>query len=409
VTAVTHEAKPTFDPFTEGFFDDPYPHYAQLREHNPVHSTTAGITLCFGFEDVRRILIDPRSTSMDRVRALSGHGGKEVVAPPTFPLSLLNQDPPEHSRLRRLMSPSFSQRQLEAHVAWMERRVDELLDDLQAEQRDTGGPVDLIRGLAFPFPFSVISHLLGMPDGDDEQVREWAHEISAASDPIVAREHVLRSVETYTTMLAYFEEEVLPWKAQHPGDDLLTSMMAAEAEGTLTRDELVDNVALLYVAGHETTSGLIGNGVLNLLRHPAQLELLRSRPDLLPNAVDELNRFESSIQFAWRYVIEDLDLGEHTLAPGTMAFVSCGAANRDPDHFGETADELDLTREDARDLLSFGAGMHFCLGAHLARREVALVLGRLLARAPGLELGGEWTWNQGMTFRQLRTLPVALG
>jgi cytochrome P450 len=173
-------------------------------------------------------------------------------------------------------------------------------------------------------------------------------------------------------------------------------------------DELLDDVALLYVAGHETTTGLIGNGILSLLRNRAELERLQPDPSRLPNAIDELNRYDSSVQFAWRYVIDDLEVGGATLTAGDMAFVSCGSANRDPRHFGDRAHQLDLTRDDAKDLLSYGAGMHFCLGAHLARREAAIVIGRLLDRFPAVELAGEPAWGSSMTFRSVEHLPVSL-
>jgi cytochrome P450 len=401
-------APPTLDPFAEGFFDDPYPQYAVLREQNPVHSNQRGVTLFFTFDDVRRVLIDPRNTSMDRVRSLTAGGATNVSPPPTFPLSILNTDPPDHSRLRKLMSKSFTARRVEALVDWMDHRVDRLLDAMELEHRATGEPVDLVGGLAFPFPFTVISEMLGMPDGDDEQVRTWAHEISAASDPVVPREHVQLAAATYRTMCAYMNEQVLPWKRAHLGDDLLSSMLAAEAEGSVSSEELLDNVALLYVAGHETTSGLIGNGILNLLRHRDQLALLQADPTLLPNAVEELNRYEGSIQFAWRYVVNPLAVGEHLLEPGQMAFVCCGSANRDPEHFGPTADVLDITRSTAGDGLSFGAGMHFCLGAHLARREVMIVIQKFFERFPRAAQAGEVTWSRGMTFRQLRSFPVSL-
>jgi cytochrome P450 len=401
---------PTFDPQVDGFFDDPYAHYAELRAENPIHADHRGVVFFFRFDDVRKVLIDPRSTSMDRVRALPPRrDGTPREAPPTFPLSILNRDPPDHTRLRRLLNPSFTQRGVEELVAWMDGQVDKLLDDVEAEHQSTGQPVDLITGLAFSFPFRVISQLLGMPDWDDTQVRTWAHAIRSASDPVVSREQLAASIAAYEAINAYVLEEVIPWKREHPADDLLSRLIAAEGDGAIATDELLDNVALLYVAGHETTTGLIGNGILSLLRNRGELERLRSDPALLPNAIDELNRYDSSVQFAWRYVIDELPVGDFTLAAGSMAFVSCGSANRDPAHFGADADRLDLGRSDARDLMSYGAGMHFCLGAHLARREAALVIGKLLERFPDVALASDPSWGQSMTFRSVEHLPVVLG
>lgn len=400
---------PTFDPQVAGFFDDPYGHYAELRAENPIHPDRRGVVFFFRYDDVRKVLIDPRSTSMDRARSLPLRpDGTPQKAPPTFPLSILNRDPPDHTRLRKLLNKAFTQRNIEALVAWMDGQIDRLLDDVEKEQRDTGEAVDLVTTLAFPFPFRVISQMLGMPDWDDTQVRTWAHAIRSASDPVVSRQQLAASIEAYQAINAYVLDEVVPWKREHPGDDLLSHLIAAEVAGSLATDELLDNVALLYVAGHETTTGLIGNGILNLLRNRHQLERLQADPAILPNAIDELNRYDSSVQFAWRYVVEDLEVGDHTLRPGEMAFVSCGSANRDPLHFGADADQLDLTRADAKDLLSYGAGMHYCLGAHLARREAALVIGKLFQRFPDMALAGDPEWGRSMTFRSVEHLPVFL-
>jgi cytochrome P450 len=345
---------------------------------------------------------------MDRERSLDGLAGTRS-APPTLPLGLINRDPPDHTRLRRLLSRAFTPRAIELLAMSMERQVEGLLDALEREQRETGEPVDLVAGLSSPFPFRVISELLGMPDGDDSQTRDWAQAVSAASDPSVTRERVETAVAAYRDLNAYVDAEVLPWKRRNPGDDLLSLLLAAEVEGQLSVDELLDHVALLYVAGHETTSGLVGNGILNLLRHPGERACLRSDPGLLANAVEELNRYESSVQFAWRYVVRDVALRDVVLSRGTMAFVCVASANRDPARFGHTADRLDITRADAKDALSFGAGIHFCIGAPLARRETSLVIDRLFRRFSNLELAEEPRWNRRVTFRSLHRLLVALG
>ena len=398
-----HAELPTFDPLTDGFFDDPNPHYAELRARNPVHVDARGVTFCFAYHDVRTLLIDTRRTSMDRERSLPG-----ASAPPTFPLGLLNRDPPDHTRIRKLMSRTFTPRKLELLMESMAALADQLLDDFERECRETSGAVDLVRTVTFPFPFQVISAMLGMPDGDDDQIKTWAHHISIASDPMVTKERFTDAVAAYHAIKEYVDAEVLPWKRRNRSDDLLSVLLAAEDDGTLSNDELLDNVGLLYVAGHETTSGLIGNAILNLLRHRDQLELLRAEPGLLLNAIEELNRYESSIQLAWRYVIDDFPLrdGDVVLAPGTMAFVCCGSANHDPDHFGPTADRLDITRADAKDSLSFGNGLHFCLGAHLARREAALIIDRVFTRFPDLALAGDTPFHPRATFRALAQLPV---
>jgi cytochrome P450 len=400
---------PRFDPFEPGFFDDPYPQYARLREHNPIHANDRGIVFCFAYDDVRALLIDSRRTSMDREVAVPRVAGTRAVAAPTFPLGLINRDAPDHTRLRRLLARTFSTRRIDRLMVSMERQLDELLAALEHRQRTTAEPVDLAADLAFPFPFRVISELLGMPDGDDLQVRTWAHAVSGASDPAVNRERLGAAIEAYRELSAYLTREVLPWKRRHPADDLLTQLLSAESEGSLSTEELVDNATLLYVAGHETTSGQIGNAILNLLRHRAQLERVLVNPGLLPNAVDELTRYESSVQFAWRYVVDDVELRDVVLPRGTMAFMCCGSANRDPAHFGAGASTLDIDRSDTSELLSFGAGIHYCLGAPLARRETALVISRLFACFPDLDLAGAPRWGRRSTFRSLDELPVDLG
>jgi cytochrome P450 len=374
-----------------------------------VHVDDRGVVFCFGYDDVRAVLRDADRTTMERARSLAGvPGGRSRAAPPTFPLALINRDPPDHTRLRRLFSRAFTPRHIDALAASMGRQVDALLETLERDQRDTGEPVDLVAGLAFPLPFRVISEMLGMPDADDARIRNLARAVSGASDPVVANEQVATAVAAYRELSELVSTEVLPWKRRHPADDLLSLLLAAEADGTLTPDELLDNVTLLYVAGHETTSGLIGNAVLNLLRHPRELERLQADPSLLPNAIEELNRYESSIQLAWRYVVQDLSVRDVVIPRGAMVFVCVASANRDVEHFGETADRVDLTRADAKDGLSFGSGIHFCLGAPLARTEATIVLGKLLRRFPALELAAVPRWNQRVTFRSLDQLCVSL-
>jgi cytochrome P450 len=407
--AALEATAPRFDPLEPGFFDDPYPQYVRLRERNAIHANDRGVVFCFAYDDVRALLIDSGRTSMDRERAVPNVAGTRAEAAPTFPLGLINRDPSDHTRLRRLLARTFTARRIDRLMTSMQRHLDELLTALESRQRTTTAPVDLVSGLAFPFPFRVISELLGMPDRDDLQVRKWAHAVSGASDPTLSRERLAVAIEAYHELRAYAAHEVLPWKRRHPDNDLLTQLIAAESEGSLSTAELVDNATLLYVAGHETTSGQIGNGILNLLRHRAQLERILADPRLLPNAVDELTRYESSVQFAWRYVIDDLELRDVVLPRGTMAFVCCGSANRDPAHFGPSASTLDVERTDASDLLSFGAGIHYCLGAPLARRETAMVISRLFARFPDLDLAGPPRWGRRSTFRSLDELPVDLG
>ena len=406
----TTSQAPSFNPFADGYFDDPYTHYAPLREEEPVHQSPLGVLMCFAYDGVRQVLLDSRTSMVvDNARASAIRTRSQDPAKRLIPLGLINTDPPHHTRLRRLMAKAFTPRMIDAQTAKIEAHVDSLLGELELQAKETGEPVDLIGGLAFPLPFTVISEMLGMPDGDRSQVRRWAEAVAAASDPIVTKETMVEALAAYRTMSEYISDEVLPWKRSRPGDDVLTALLAAEDDGArLSTAELIDQVTLLYIAGHETTVGLIGNGVLHLLRNRHELERLQAEPGLVGNAIDELNRYDSPIQFGWRIAMADLDVDGTVVPAGQMMLVCIGSANRDPDHFGADADLLDLTRPNAGENLSFGAGIHFCLGAALARREAELTIGELVRRFPGLALAGDAAWNRRIIFRSLESLPVEL-
>lgn len=402
-----------YDPLAPGFFDDPYPQYALMRECNPVQVVPEKqLAFCFEYETIRRLLIAPQYTSMNRVKLLCRQGIDEDSArsQQTMLHSMLGLDPPDHTRVRRPFSRSFTGRTMDKLVSAMGEKVDELLNDLERLARGTDGPVDLVSHLAFPFPFWVISRILGMPEFDDNQVRSWAKDISAGSSAMASKDEQMAMTAATQSLTSYVADEVLPWKRQHMGDDVLSGLIAAreEDETSLSLSEVLENVSLLYVAGHETTSNLIANSIYNLLTHPDQLAALEADPTLLPNAVDELNRFDGSIQIAWRFVLEDFDLDGVAVGPGTTVFACVASANRDPKHFGENADRLDITRSDAKDLLAFGGGVHYCLGANLARREVAAVLAKIFRRFPDIRLAAEPKWRKSTTFRGPDQLRVTI-
>jgi cytochrome P450 len=301
----------------------------------------------------------------------------------------------------------FTPRRIGALSEWISLEVDRILDDLEVRWEETGEPIDIATELAFPLPFKVISDILGMPETDDDQVREWAQAITEASLAMTA-DGIAAATTAYHALSDYLVGDVLPWKRDHRGDDVLSALLEAERDESATRQEVLDQVALLYVAGHETTSGLIGNGVLNLLRHRAELERVQRDPELMPAAIEELNRYDSAIQFTWRYALDPIEVGDQIVEPGEMVLLSLGSANRDATKFGPDADVLDLERASAREALSFGAGMHFCLGAALARREGALAIGSLVTRFPRLALAAPPVRNPRVTFRALHSLHVAL-
>ena len=401
-------AAAVFNPLVEGFFDDPYVQYGAMREHDPIHRSAFGV-MCFRYEDVSQLLRQQGLSMTDA--SIPNADGSPRARPAVFPHGLINLDPPAHPRVRRIMSKIFTPRKMDALASTIAEDVAVMLDEMEKQSLDTGEPVDVVAALAFPLPFKVISDILGMPDTDQgEQVRAWAQAVTESSLS-AGQGQVNRAIVAYQSICSYVTDEVIPWKRRHPADDLLSILIAAhDADGeSLNAEELLDQVTLLYVAGHETTSGLIGNGVLNLLRHRSQLELLQADPELMGNAVEELNRFDSSIQFTWRYPVEDFQLGDLRLAAGEMILLGLGSANRDPERFGPDAATVDILRAEARDAVSFGAGPHFCLGASLARQEGALAIGSLIARFPELELAQDPVWNPRVTFRALHHLPLALG
>jgi cytochrome P450 len=315
--------------------------------------------------------------------------------------SILNVDPPDHTRLRRLVSKAFTPKMVNELRPRIQELVDQALDVMAAR-----GDADVIGDLAFPLPFTVISEMLGMPDGNRDEVRGWSHTLTKTLDPILTPEEVQAALAAADNMQAHVQH-VLAWKRDHPADDLLTGLLAAEEEGDrLTELELLDQVLLLYVAGHETTVNLIGNATLALLGHPDQLARLRSDPELDAGAVEELLRYDSPVQFSRRITTADLDVDGTTVPSGTFLLTCLGSANRDEARWGPTAAELDLTRADAGQHMSFGNGIHHCLGSSLARTEAQVAIGTLVRRFPGLEPAGEPERNGRVVLRGLESLPV---
>jgi cytochrome P450 len=301
--------------------------------------------------------------------------------------SMLTLDPPDHTRIRRLVASAFTVRSIDQLRPRVQALADELLDGIAASAAASGGaPVDLMSAFAFPLPFQVITELLGMPDGDRDRLRALSHTITQSLEPVLDDATLRATLEASDEMNDHILDAI-GWKRRNPADDLLSAMIAAEEDGErLTTVELVDQVVLLYVAGHETTVNLIGNGTLALLRHRDQMERLVADPGLDANAADELLRWDSPVQLSRRIMLEELEVAGETVRRGDMVMTLLGAANRDPDHWGPTAGQVDLGRAGAGAHLSFGSGIHHCLGAALARLEGQVVFGRVLERFPTLEL-----------------------
>ena len=405
----TTEPELFLNPFEAGFFDNPYAQYRRLREAVPVHLSPLGPWTLLRYEDCSRLLRNPTTSVEDANLSSENERRAMFVAagydrPDRGSLAILNLDPPDHTRIRRLMQKAFTPRRVEALNERVQGLVDAALDGV-----DSSGHMDVIADLAFPLPFAVISEMLGMPEADRDQLRSWSHTMVRALEPVLAPDDIPELMHASDNMLEHVRRAI-EWKRKEPADDLLSALIAAEEEGErLSTEELVAQVVLLFIAGHETTVNLIGNGTLALLRNPDQLALLRTNPALIGNAIEELLRYDSPVQFTRRIALEPLDIGDGNIVePGSFVFTILGAANHDPEHFGPDADQLDLTRRDAPHHLSFGGGIHHCLGAVLARAEARAAIGSLAGRFPDLALASDDTptWNGRLVLRGLDALAV---
>jgi cytochrome P450 len=405
--------KPAFNPFDPDFAANPYPGLAELRALDPVHETPIGLWMLFGYDDVLRVLRDPSLSVEERnavVPPMMVNAEREALVGERSGgnRAMLNLDPPDHHRLRRLVAKVFTPRVVEDLRPRVQALFDGLVSDAEARAE---AEIDVISDIAFPLPFSVISDLLGMPDGQDRlELRAWSGALVKTLDPIVSDADFVAALAASDQMTAYLRE-VVAWKRANPADDLLTALIAAEDAGDrLTEQELIDQVFLLFIAGHETTVNLIGNGMLALLRNRAQMELLAGDPSLDANAIEELLRYDSPVQASRRITLTDIAIRDRVIPAQSFLLTSLGSANHDADHFGPTADELDLTRPDAAQHVAFGGGVHHCLGAALARLEGQVAVGSLVRRYPHMELTGEkLVWNGRLVLRGLTALPVALG
>ena len=389
--------------------DDPFGHFAQARGRCPVQKVRLAdghpAWVVLGYDAARHALGDPR-ISKDMLAALEQAG--DVVAEglpgPAFSRHMLNVDPPDHTRLRRLVSRAFAPGRIAALEPAVRAMADSLLDELAAA--GPGATVDLIEGYAYPLPFGVIGELLGIPAADRPRLHAWFQVLLTGwvGDPPP------EAVQASDGIVAYLRA-LVDAKRQSPADDLVSVLVAAE-DDALTTQELLSSLFQLVVAGHDTTASLIGNGVVALLDNPAQLQALVADLGQLPAAIDELIRFTAPVPHAtFRMTAEPVTLDSVQLAAHEQVLVCLAAANRDPDRFPEP-DVLDIGRNDGPNL-GFGHGIHYCLGAPLARLEARMAFETLLSRYPGLRLAADrnsltWTRGDGLVLRGLTSLPVVL-
>jgi cytochrome P450 len=400
-------AAPLFDPFAPGFTDDPYPQYAVLRDAAPVYEHPLGFWLLTCYDDVSwllraglsvedRNLADGPFTQL-REQMLGDEAG------PTGGVSMLDRDPPDHTRLRRLVSKAFTPRAISALQPRIAALVDGMLDAAERERR-----VDLVEALAFPLPFAVIAEMLGTPPADQERIRQLTGTVVRSLEPVNDPD-LVSAIVAAETELNEMAAEMIAWKRRNPAGDLLTALIHAEDGGDVLDDEeLIAQTLLLYIAGHETTVNLIAGGVLALLRNPGQLALLRGDPALAAAGVEELLRYDSPVQASRRITVKPVEIRGTTIPAGAFVMASLGSANRDERFWGADAAELRLSRDNARQHVSFGAGPHHCLGASLARLEATIALQRLVGRFPALALDGDVTWNGRINLRGPAHLPVSV-
>jgi cytochrome P450 len=381
-----------------GLLDHPHDVYRRLRESAPVHRTAgpdgSPAWLVTRYEDVRAALADPR-LSLDKAHATEGNY-RGLSLPPALDANLLNMDPPDHTRIRRLVARAFTMRRVEQLRIPIRRTADRLLDALGPH-----GTTDLIAAYAGPLPITVICDLLGVPEDHRRDFRAWTDALVAPDParPAAAKEAVGAMLGFFTGLIAA--------KRAAPADDLLSELIAVRDEGDrLTEDELMSLAFLILFAGYENTVQLIGNAVLSLLNHPEQLAALRADPARIPAAVEEFARYEGPALLAIRrFPTQDVTIGGVTVPAGETVLLSLAAANRDPARFTDP-DRLDLGR-DTSGHLALGHGIHHCLGAPLARAETEIALAALLARFPDLTLASDaLTWRPSLRARGLVALPV---
>jgi cytochrome P450 len=398
-----------YDLYGDAFRADPYATFAAMRAADPVFSQPGldgetPIWFVTRYEEAAAVLLDDARFARDPKLALTA---EELGARPAhaaalpFENHMLNRDGDDHRRLRRLVTKAFTPRMVEQLRPRIQAIADELLDAVAAR-----GSMDLAAEYAFPLPITVIAELLGVPAADQDRFRRW-------SDAIITPVLTDEALEGFFAEMGAFVEYLTAFFAERrasPTDDLVSALLRARDEGdALSEDEVFGTVVLLIVAGHETTVGLIGNAVLNLLEHPAELARVREDPSLLPGAIEEVLRREGPVERTLnRWATTDVELGGQTIRRGELVIAIVNAADRDPERFAEP-DRLDVGRIDTRHL-AFGRGSHYCLGAPLARLEAEIALATLLRRLPNLRLTlprEELRWRATPGFRRLEALPVA--
>ncbi|MFI1917976.1 cytochrome P450 [Nocardia sp. NPDC020380] len=395
-----------FDPFAPGFAADPYPQYERLRAEAPVYEHPLGFWILSRYPDVAALQRSSHSvdeanlTRLPAWKSDSATLGKQNRI--MGGLSMLDQDPPDHTRLRRLAAKAFTRRAVESLEPRVQAYVDAALDRIAAV-----GRADVVAELAFPLPFTIISEMLGIPVVEDARLRELTALAVLSLEPLPDPQ-IQERIRAADAELRAMIGDLVRWKRAEPGEDLLSALIAAEHEGdVLSEAELIAQVMLLYLAGHETTVNHLAGGLLALLQHPEQVRRLRAEPALAANAVDELLRYDSPVHLMRRITLAPLTVGEFEIPTGSWVLGCVAAANRDPGFWGEDAAEVRLDRPNAVQHGSFGAGLHHCLGAALVRLEGRVTFGSFVRRFPDAVVE-DVRWNGRINVRGPAELVVTV-
>jgi cytochrome P450 len=388
------------------FFADPYPLYEKVREAGPLLPVGPNAVVTGRFEIIDALLRD-RRMGKTYLQSVSARYGEAATQQPVFQAlsrTFLMMNPPSHTRLRTLLMKAFNARQIEKLREIVEATTHDFLDRIGSKAE-----FDLVSEYALPLPVEIICRLLDIPSADGMELGIAASRLVAAFDLAPLDEPALAAANEAAQTLEQYFQKVLEQRRDRPGDDIVSSLLCAEDNGaTLGDDEIISNVILLFIAGHETTSNMIGNAIVALFRQPDQLGALKREPALISKAVAECMRYDSSIQMVVRTALEDVVIHDVTLVRGTIVFMLIGAANRDPAVFANP-DQLDFNRGGSTPSLSFGGGIHYCLGARLAALEMEVAIASLLARFPEmqpLELD-QLSWHRRNNLRGVQSLRMA--
>ncbi|ANW06001.1 cytochrome P450 [Bradyrhizobium icense] len=398
---------PLFNPLAPEFIRNPYPHYERMRTTDPVHLTPLGMYVASRHAEVSLVMRDKRFGKDYVERTIRRYGPKIMDEPVFRSMShwMLQQDPPDHTRLRGLVVKAFTARRVEDMRPRIQQVVDDTLDRIIPQ-----GKMDLIEDFAFRLPVTIICDMLGIPEDHREAFYTGSRDGGRLLDPVPLSPEEIKQGNASNALAAMYFQQLFDLRRKSPGNDLITQLVQAEEDGSkLTNEELTANIILLFGAGHETTVNLIGNGLLSLHRNPDQLALLKARPELITNAIEEFLRYDSSVQLTGRVALEDIDdLGGKRIPKGESVLCLLGSANHDPAVYPDNPERLDITRPNVKPL-SFGGGIHFCLGAQLARIEAEIAISTLLRRIPDLRLDDAVNaeWRPTFVLRGLKRLPAS--